>query len=94
MGEARANTVATTMEDVVRELLDELDALAAAQDSAWAEKRDSARRSFRTACRVAYRSPDMTRVLRTDGTTRDLSKGGLCFISKLVPDRREIPSVG
>jgi len=82
MGEARANSATTTMDNVVRELLDQLDSQAAEQDSAWAEKRDSIRRSFRTTCRIVCRSPDSKGILRTVGTTRDLSKGGLCFISR------------
>lgn len=66
----------------IRELLEEIDSQAEEQRGKWADKRDNERRVFHASCQVRHLSPDGASVLTTPGTTRDLSVGGLSFVSK------------
>ncbi len=66
----------------IRELLEEIDAQAEKQQGKWADKRDNRRRAFQTFCQIRHPSPDGASVLTTPGITRDLSIGGLSFVSE------------
>jgi hypothetical protein len=73
-------------EESVRDLLREIDAQA--RDTGWVEKRNNDRRKFRTSCDVHYISPDGESVCIVSGKTRDLSHGGLGFVSPTHFQRR------
>ena len=66
----------------IRELLEEIDLQAEKQQGKWADKRDNRRRLVQAFCQIRHLSPDGTSVLTTPGTTRDLSIGGLSFVSE------------
>jgi hypothetical protein len=68
-----------TLEEVTAELLRELDSKAAR--GLWREKRAQDRRKFRSHCRVYHIAPDGERVHSSTGKTRDLSLGGVGFVS-------------
>ncbi len=82
MSKECANPAVERAERHIRELLQEIDSQAEKQRGKWADKRDSERRAFQASCRIRHLSPDGTTVLTTPGRTRDVSAGGLSFVSK------------
>lgn len=82
MGKQRANPAMERAERQIRELLEEIDAQAEKQQGKWADKRDNRRRVFQAFCQIRHLSPDGASVLTTPGITRDLSIGGLSFVSQ------------
>ena len=82
MSDERANSaVANRQQQDVRDLLREIDSRSAALQRCWAEKRNVDRRKLQTSCRVHHFSPDGTAVVTTVGTTRDISLGGMGFVT-------------
>jgi hypothetical protein len=69
----------STLEEVTAELLRELDAKATR--GLWDEKRGKDRRKFRFACRIYHMAPDGEGVDTSIGKTRDISPGGIGFVS-------------
>jgi len=69
----------STLEKVTAELLSELDAKAAR--GLWDEKRAKDRRKFRSDCRIYHLAPDGEGVDTSTGKTRDISPGGIGFVS-------------
>lgn len=81
MGDERATPVVEDGKENIREILREIDLLAEVQGGRWAEKRAKGRRKYQTAIEALYPSPDGTSTLTISGTTRDISLGGLGFVS-------------
>lgn len=82
MSKECANPAVARAERHIRELLEEIDSQAEEQRGKWADKRENERRVFQTSCQIRHFSPNGTSVLTTPGRTRDLSVGGLSFVSK------------
>ena len=82
MAEACPSSTATNQSKEVHELLLEVDALAKSPGTRWAEKRGRDRRKFHTDCQVYYLSPAGAAVRMTTATTRDISMGGVGFVSQ------------
>jgi len=81
MGRERAAAATASIEREVRALLAEIDALAQSQEGRWAEKRGNYRRQFQADCGIRYLAADRESVIATSGATRDISPGGLGFLS-------------
>ena len=65
----------------VSAILEQIDSLAASQDERWAEKRRTPRRKFPTDCEVLHVAQGNQGPCLTFGHTRDISVGGLGFVS-------------
>ena len=65
----------------VRALLADVDALARRRGGRWAEKRGNDRRQFQVDCVIRYFAADGHSVIAASGATRDISFGGLGFVS-------------
>lgn len=63
-------------------IMAELDAQAAAGEPDWLEKRAYQRKKLRVVCEVRFIGPDTTTVLRTPALSRELSAGGMSFVSR------------
>jgi len=72
----------------IQELLLEVDEEAARQESRWAEKRAHSRKIVRTPCEVRFIGPDGESVRYVVGRTREISAGGLSFLSRQHLSRR------
>lgn len=65
----------------IRGVLAEIERAAVLDTGQWADKRDKTRRRINTPCTVRYAAPDGDAVLSLEGQTRDISGGGLGFVS-------------
>ena len=81
MGDERATSAIEGAKEEVRELLREIDSLAELRGGRWAEKRTKGRRKHQAELEIRYLAPDGTSVFTVPGTTRDISLGGLGFVS-------------
>jgi len=81
MATVQPAVIPAAQEESIRALLREIDAQGQASD--WVEKRNNDRRKFRTNCEARFIAPDGEKVVSVSCKTRDLSPGGLGFISPI-----------
>ena len=81
MSSDTANAPQPVIDAATAELLRQLDARATKFVGRPSDKREQERKACRLACEICYFQPGGERILSTRGTTRDLSAGGLGFIS-------------
>lgn len=81
MGEVQANPTVANPDPEVLQLLQDLDAQDEQRRCKLADKRTNPRKSCRTTCKLNYLSSDGAHLQTTYGTTRDLSTGGISFVS-------------
>lgn len=82
MDETQTQTGVETQDREILEMLLEVDEQSARQDSRWSEKRAYARKTARIPCEIRFIGLDGESVLYTTGRTREISAGGLSFLSR------------
>lgn len=69
-------------DEQIRELLIEIDEQASRGEDRWMEKRTHVRKAVRTACEVRFLGLDGETVVFVVGKTREISAGGMSFLSR------------
>jgi HEAT repeats/PilZ domain len=82
MESARAQSVVATEEQEILALMQEVDALAQSSQQRWTEKRTHERKKLRVACEVRFIGPDGDTVLSAQSRTREVSMGGMSYVSR------------
>jgi hypothetical protein len=82
MDSSQAQPAVADQDQEILELLYEIDEHATRQGDRWAEKRVHARRPVRIPCEIRFIGPDGEAVVYTLGKTREISAGGMSFVSR------------